>query len=253
MERLDEVEEELTGKSKLVFEACSKITQGRQLLKDGKFELANLLGEHSKTKMSRLTAGQKSAITKKKKLIAHRESGFRKDVRPDQDIKDAMVRLVRLNRQASSTLLQKKLRLSDRRLNRLLGQLVGDNKLRDEGSGKENSPHKWVIPKSPKTKKINGHKLAKTSGGGKQRGTFIDVTNPEIVNKALSLLNTDDWVTKGKLINVIDMSAGVANRLLDHMKKQKLVKEVVKKHNPAHKSSPKNFERLGTYFEAVAS
>ncbi len=255
-------EEELNGKAKLVYEASLKYFNGKKMMEEGKLELASLLGEHTKGKVKKtkpageLTSGQKSALTKKKKLIAHRESSFKKDKRSDEVIKEKMIALVKKNRQVSTALFQKKLKLSERRTQKCLGMLVAEGKLEDRSDGTGDTARKWMFPDTPvrswskkKPKGINGHKLAKTpGGGGKRRGSFIDVTQPELVNKAISLMNTDDWVTKGKLIEKIDLSPGVTNRLLTHMKKEKLVKEVIKKHNPAHKDSPKNFERPAVYY-----
>lgn len=241
-------EEELRGKAKLAFEASLKIFQGRKLATEGTFELNNLFGEHSKKgstlKKSELTPGQKSALTKKK-LIAHRDSSFKKDTRSDETIKKKMVHIVRVNRQASTALLMKKLKLSERRANRMLGQLEGEGVIVNEGN-KEDGPHKWVLPKKAKPQKekkeINGHKLAKTPGGGRGghktvpgvRGAQIDVTDERIVNKAKEFLATHDWVNKGQFLDAIDLSPGPGNRLIDYMKKQKLIKEVQKKNNPAH-------------------
>lgn len=249
-------EEELRGKAKLAFEASVKIFQGQRMAGEGTLELNNLFGEHSlkkkptTTKKGKLTPGQKSAITKKK-LIAHRDSTFKKDTRSDDKIMEKMVKLVRMNRQASTILFKKKLHLSDRRLTKLLGVLQGKGLIADEGSGDEGAHHKWVLPKGAKAEKkgINGHKLAKTPGSGgskKQKrnpagyktieGSHgeIDVTDEKISAKAKEFLATNDWVTKGKLLDVIDLSSSAGNRFIAYAKKQKLIKEVQKKNNPAY-------------------
>lgn len=237
-------EGELTGKTKLVFEAVAKIQQGNKLVEEGKIELASLLGESKPQK--RLTAGQKSAITKK--LLAERESNFRKDTRTDEEVKEKIVNLIRKNREVTSILVQKKLKLSGRRLMRLLGQLSGENVIVNQGTGVDKSRYRWTLV----TKPINGHRFKKKSpGGGGRRSSFIDVTKPEYIDKTLALLKTDNWVTKSKLIETIDVSAGVANRLTDYLRKQKLIIPVMKKHNPAHKNSPKNYERSMQYWAAA--
>lgn len=247
-------EEELRGKAKLAFEACLKIFHGQKMASEGTFELNNLFGEHSLKKKPKagggqLTPGQKSALTKGKKLIPHVESNFKKDKRSDETLMNKMVELVRTNRQASTILFKKKLHLSDRRLNKLLGTLTGKGILADESSGEEGAHHKWVLVKEPEKKAINGHKLAKTPGGGGKRklkrnpqgyktlqGTHgqIDVTDEKIMAKAKEFLKTEDWVTKGKLLDVIDLSSSAGNRFIAYAKKQKIIKEVHKKNNPAH-------------------
>lgn len=254
-------EGELHGKLKLVFEASLKIAQGRKLIEEGTLELESLMGGHTKGKLKPskdLTAGQKSALTKKRKLLAPRVSSFKKDTRSDEVIKEKMIHMIVKNRQCSSALFMKKLKLSERRLNRCLGQLVGENKIEDKSGGAENVPRKWMFPETKtrawtsKKKAINGHefKAKKSEGGGgkKPRGGFIDVTAPKLVNGLKSLLSTDDWVTSGKAMDKIDVSAKVFNRLTDHMVKNKMIMQITKNHNPAHKHSPKNYERPLQYW-----
>lgn len=262
-------EEELRGKAKLAFEASLKIFQGRKLASEGTFELNNLFGEHSKKgstlkKSGELTPGQKSALTKKK-LIAHRDSSFKKDTRSDETIKKKMVDIVRVNRQASTALLMKKLKLSERRANRMLGQLEGEGLLVNEGNKEEGAPHKWVLPKKPmkEKKEINGHKLAKTPGGGGKRnpqghklvpgvhGGQIDVTDEKLVAKAMEFLKTHDWVNKGMFLDAINLSPRPGNRLIEYLEKKKMIKEVYKKNNPAHEKVKKIYVQELPYIEAV--
>lgn len=239
-----------SGRMKLVIEAVAKIQQGKKLFQEGHLELANLLGEKAT----------------KKELRKHgkdRPSTFNMDVRSDETLKEKMIDLVRLNRQASSILFSRKLKISDRRLERLLEALVKEKVFEDVGQG---GRHAWILTghkskaakKAAKTRKkqkklgkvkkssINGHKVLKSS-----RGTFIDVTDEKVVNRALDFLKTHDWVNKGQLIKAVDLSPGPLNRLLQYMQKQKLVKQVYKKNNPAHESVKKMYVQDLPYWEAV--
>jgi hypothetical protein len=239
-----ELANELSARQKLVFEACQKIQQANKLFEEGRIELANLLSE----KLVRKDA--KGPDT----------SNFKLDIRNDEDLKEKMVELIKVNRQASTKLFADKLRISDRRLDRLLEGLVKSGTIEDIGSG---GRHAWIMVakklkpvKKPKKTfpkkghissiKINGRRLASN-----KHHSSIDVTDEKLQEKVISFLKTHDWVNKGQLINAIDMSFYPGNRLLEYMQKHKLIKQVAKKNNPAHESRKSLFVQEFPYWEVV--
>lgn len=129
----------------------------------------------------------------------------------------------------------------------LLTSLVKQDKIRDDKAPTA-TKHTWIRSGTSQAKKPERNiNKVKTTGS---RGGVIDITDPSIVNKTISFLNTHDWVTKGKLINHIKLSPAVSNRLLDYLVKQNLVKQVKRKNNPSHKHPP-TFAQALTYWEAV--
>lgn len=238
---------EMSSRQKLVFEACTKIQLGEKMLKEGRLELASLLGE--KPKSSKKTAGQKSAETKRKKTIAHKsvhKSSFRPETRTDEQIGERVIALVKKHgdNKLTSSYFKDTTHVGYRRIENILAGLRKSGKLIDNWTG---SRHSWALPGKKVTNGVNGH----TNGVHKVRRSGIDVTDQSLVDKALKFIGTNDWVNKGQIIDAIDLSPTVTNRLIEHLQKQKLVKQVRKTQNPAHKSIPKMFSQNLPYWEVV--
>jgi hypothetical protein len=247
---VETLEIELSGKAKLVFEAVEKIKQGQKMFEEGNLELKSLLGEKPKKS---LTAGQKSAQTKKrmkKKIIAHKSiSTFRKEKRTDEDLKEKMMSLVRKNTQVSTVLFKNKIHVSERRLDRLLEQLMKEGRIEDRATGDNVGRHRWMIPdKMKKNAKVNGH-AAKSAKSKRIGGPLIDVTSEDTVNKAIQFLKTHDWVNKSIFIKGIDLSPVPGNRLIEYLKKKNIVKQVKKSNNPAHEKVKKIYVQHLPYLE----
>ncbi len=253
-----ELDTELPARQKLIVEAVLKMENGRKMFNDGKLELLNLTGHASPAKKAAKTK-KIDGVPKLKKTIAHKKaqaSGFKVDKRTDDRLKERMLKLVHKHGQLSSSDFKEKLKIGYRRVERLLSLLKKEGQLVDLQKSKEPGVHHiWSIPNS---KPVNGHAIkakSKTGGGTGSRkvmpgrGGAIDVTDETIVSKATSFLKTHDWVNKGMFLDAIGLSPRPGNRLIEYLEKQKVIKQVMKKNNPAHEKVKKIYVQEMPYFE----
>lgn len=223
---------ELVGKAKLVFEACAKISEGEVMIKkghdlisEGKIELVNILGE-AKAAIPGEVRPRKSKST------------FRKERRNNEEISNLIVSTVKKNGPSSTSDLKGHFNIGDRRMALILETLVKQNRLHDQGSGMR---HYWAVPPQ--------HDKAIPSRGKHSRSL---VDEKDYVEPALAFLRTNEWVTKGKLLDHLHISQKPGNRLFEYLEKQRLVRQVTKKNNPEHSQSKHLFNQDFNYWEAMA-
>ncbi len=230
---------ELTGKAKLVFEACAKINQGEDMIKnghilisEGKIELTNLIGEVKLPVIGNIKKAKKSK--------------FRKETRTDDEIANLIVEMVRKSGPHTTSAIQDQFNMGDRRVVNILNSMAVQGRIKDMSSGKGNGlRHSWVLLNSAASV---AEKIVHTRVGKTGRPIFDET---KYVESALSFLKTHDWVTKGKLLEHLEISSKPGNRLFDYLEKQKLVRQVAKRNNPGHKHNLSIYNQEYNYWEAV--
>lgn len=224
---------ELVGKAKLVFEACAKINQGEDMIKrghvlisEGKIELVNLMGE------------VKIASSGEAKPPKKHKSSFRKELRSNEEISNLIIEMVKKKGPLTNTVIKGHFNIGDRRMAQVLGGLAAQGRLKDTAASA--GRHSWDLP----------HAQAQTLPRiGKTGRPFFD--EKAYVEPALAFLRTNDWVTKGKLLDHLHISSKPGNRLFDYLEKQKLVKQVPKRNNPEHSHNKSIFVQEYMYWEIV--
>lgn len=228
---MEQQEESLTGKQRLVYEACCKIQQGERLIAEGKLELDNLI-KNGAVKGSRTGIPSKSAKTKK--TVANRSlrepSMFKPERRSDEELKKKILELLEKEDEVTANLIHRKLRISDRRIGRLSAAL--SDKITFEKKGYKNV---WKLNKP--TVAMKG-----------KRGQPVNVA--DWAPKVLDFLKGKEWVNKSILEEGVGLSRIPLDKVLAYLVKNKKVKSVEKAQNPAHKQ-PKNYFRPFTYWELV--
>ncbi len=232
-----ETDIELTPKEQLIIEASAKITKGQTLILEGKLELKHLLG----------LAKEKPAKEKIKKTIANRtarlpaikKSTFKKETRSNEEIKLGIVKRVHVNRSMSTGLIFSKMNLSKRHGERLLQELVSENKLFNKNSGTDR-PASWVVV--GKERKRSSRKKSKFPTG---HGVYLDYDS--LSDQVYNFIKNNEWVSKRKLLKGVDCSAAPLNRILEVLKGDGKITVIRKNHNPEH-TLPKVYERDADYW-----
>lgn len=241
----------LTGRGELIYAAVTKMQDGERLYNQGLEEFKGLLGEevHKKNpllkKIKQAGKARKLATT-----IAHRKvSTFRKETRTDEQLMSKMVDLLKKNlkkkeRVAGYTLFDE-LHIGERLGERILKRLLDTHLVRADFTDKGRYLYPWkdkAIPKVPAKKTLK-------KGKPGTQGTPFEVE--PYIDKAIDIVKTSDWVTKGAFMKKIDLSFYPANKLLLYLKQKGLVKEILKKNNPSHSKNLAAFNREFSYWTAV--
>lgn len=236
---MEQQEVQLTGRQQLVFEACQKIDQGKRLIEQGQLELSNLVPEGTK-KGSRLGVPRRSH--KAREAVRAPRSAFKRETRTDEQLGDSILKLIDEEKgMAFPSLINRRLHISERRLERVLDAL----KDRDSIIEKTEGQRRFLM-----RKKRTYKKRAKTKKESHRHGPTP--TDPaKLAPKVLAFLNENDWNNVGKISEGTGISRIPLNRTLDYLQKEKQIKKVMKKNNPAHKTKHRLWTRDLPYWEVV--
>jgi predicted HTH transcriptional regulator len=123
-----------------------------------------------------------------------------------------------------------------------LEQLLGKDRSRDMTKAVKD-----MIPEK-RTKHLTANRTARKKVGG--RNGLDPIVEKERSDTVLNFIRSNDWVSFTVLRDNVDFSDKPINRALAKLKKEKKIKKVFKKGNPAL-TDPRARGRMSTYWEAV--
>jgi ribosomal protein S25 len=206
----------LTGRQRLVYEACRKISEGERMQKDGYLELRNLIPE-GKTIANR--------------VLRESHQPFTKNNKPDDHLIVEIMKMIASGERVTANFVKKQLRITERHVARLRAKMPGIINKPSKGGG----AHIWTL---------DGTKTNKT----KIRSTSID---KNISDKILEYVKSNEWVTIHKIMEELNIPWYPAKVAINHLVSQNLVRSISKSGNPAHKKNVSSFARRFTYWESV--
>lgn len=213
----------LTGRQKLVYEAVQKIHTGEQMRQEGLIELNNLIPDSDKKTVANRTLRDNSA------------GFFRNSKKPDGELIDKIVQMIKKGERVTANYLRKRLSISDSHVKRLREKLRGkisEKKVSGAGEAKV-----WFLAKTKATKTTvkDSAKLP---------------LDPERVDSVLRFLKASEWVTLHKAMKELSMDWYLLTRITRHLESRGLAKSIKKINNPAHKGNS-SYGREFTYWVAV--
>jgi predicted HTH transcriptional regulator len=216
MEQVMTLTGSLTGKQRLVFEACKKISDGERMQREGIMELSNLVPE-GKTIANR--------------ILRESHHPFAKSSKSDPSLIADILNLIDSGERVTASLVRKRLHITDRHIQRLRAKFTG---IVDEKASPGGGARVWSRAKAiPKKSKPNN---------------FID--SKQIADKILMFLKSNEWVTHHKLVSKLGVTWYPMKRAVEYLVAEGLVRKVQKTGNPAHKKIS-SFNRIFDYLEVV--
>ena len=211
-------------KIKLAIEASRKIFMGEQLMKEGMLELESLLGTHRPLQETR----------------EDKTTGFRKESRSRETLGKFIISTLLKEGSATTSFLRKTLKCSDRTLSQVLAKLISEGTIKDETP--DGRSHTWTV--------VDGATvLDNTKDDSKKR---LDIKHPDIQNRAIEMIRNDEWITQTKLAKDMGIGVSTAGKIVKMLTRKKLVRAVVKTHNPRHiAGGPSVYNRPQSYLELV--